>query len=218
VASISADGGTTWYEVQGLRSLSNSWTKYTVDLDAAIAARGLNYTSSFKIRFNQYDNYGISTDGIAIDDILIAQSISSNLTLSLPVQAVTEGASDVIATLNVTPVQTSALTVTLSANTADVLLPATVTVPANTNQITIPVTIVDNPPESARVVQEDALGKNDERVAHKEVRDVARQPLQPRDALALGAELRVEHDLVELWEKIFQRLLAVLVPEEARIG
>lgn len=142
--AISADGGTTWYEVQGLRSLSNSWTKYTVDLDAAIAARGLNYTSSFKIRFNQYDNYGISTDGIAIDDILIAQSISSNLTLSLPVQAVTEGASDVIATLNVTPVQTSALTVTLSANTADVLLPATVTVPANTNQITIPVTIVDD--------------------------------------------------------------------------
>jgi hypothetical protein len=67
--AISADGGTTWYEVQGLRSLSNSWTKYTVDLDAAIAARGLNYTSSFKIRFNQYDNYGISTDGIAIDDI-----------------------------------------------------------------------------------------------------------------------------------------------------
>ncbi|MDZ4405532.1 M36 family metallopeptidase [Prosthecobacter sp.] len=142
--AISADGGTTWYEVQGLRSLSSSWTKYTVDLDAAVAARGLNYTSSFKIRFNQYDNYGISTDGIAIDDILIAQSISNNLALSLPVQAVTEGASDVTATLNVTPTPTSALTVTLSASTADVLLPATVTVPANTSQITIPVTIVDD--------------------------------------------------------------------------
>lgn len=142
--AISADGGTTWYEVQGLRSLSSSWTKYTVDLDAAIAARGLSYTNNFKIRFNQYDNYGISTDGIAIDDILIAQSISNNLALSLPVQAVTEGASDVNATLNVTPAPTSALTVTLSASTADVSLPATVTVPANTSQITIPVTIVDD--------------------------------------------------------------------------
>ena len=48
--------------------------------------------------------------------------------------------------------------------------------------------------------------------------DVPRQPLQPRDALALRAELRVEHHLIQLRQEVFQLLLAVLVPEEARIG
>ena len=68
--AISADGN-TWWEVAGLRSLSSAWTKMTVDLDAAIAAHGLSFNSTFRIRFNQYDNYTISTDGIAIDDISI---------------------------------------------------------------------------------------------------------------------------------------------------
>ncbi|HUW84368.1 MAG TPA: M36 family metallopeptidase [Phycisphaerae bacterium] len=66
-----SEDGQTWYEVRGLRDLSSSYAQITVDLDAAIAAYGLSYNSTFKIRFNQYDNYPISTDGITLDDIEI---------------------------------------------------------------------------------------------------------------------------------------------------
>ena len=68
--AISQDGN-VWYEVQSLRDLSASYQQFTVDLDAAIAGYGLSYEPGFKIRFNQYDNYPIPTDGIAIDDIEI---------------------------------------------------------------------------------------------------------------------------------------------------
>ncbi|MBX7211457.1 MAG: M36 family metallopeptidase [Verrucomicrobiaceae bacterium] len=142
--AVSADGGTTWWEVQPLRSLTSTWTKYTVDLDAAIAARGLSYGANFKIRFNQYDNYTISTDGIAIDDILVAQTLNNNLALALPASVVTEGASDMTATLTVSPAQAAALTVNLAASRADVMVPASVVVPAGATQATFPVTIVDD--------------------------------------------------------------------------
>ena len=71
--AISEDG-TTWYEVQGLRSeLSSTYAQFTVDLDAAIATHGLSFSSDFQIRFNQYDNFffrGDGTgDGIGIDDV-----------------------------------------------------------------------------------------------------------------------------------------------------
>jgi hypothetical protein len=36
---------------------ANTYDPFTVDLDAAIAAHGLSYNSTFRIRFNQYDNY-----------------------------------------------------------------------------------------------------------------------------------------------------------------
>jgi hypothetical protein len=96
--AVSTDG-TNWYEVHSLRSLTSSYAQQTVDLDAAIAARGLAYTKTFKIRFNQYDNYSITTDGIAIDDIRITgnqapvlsaignQTVSVGQTLALTLSA-----------------------------------------------------------------------------------------------------------------------------------
>ena len=73
--------------------------QFTVDLDAAIAAHGLSYNSTFKIRFNQFDNYGITTDGIAIDDILItANPLGVPVTLTMPAQAV-EGTPGLSATI-----------------------------------------------------------------------------------------------------------------------
>ena len=68
--AVSQDG-TTWYEVQGLRSLTGSWSQFTVNLDAAIAPYPISYNSQFRIRFNQYDDFAIPTDGIAVDDIQI---------------------------------------------------------------------------------------------------------------------------------------------------
>ncbi len=75
--AISQDG-VAWYEVQGLRNLATSYVQYTVNLDTAVAAFGLAYNSTFRIRFNQYDNYPIQTsnsDGIGLDDISVTGSL-----------------------------------------------------------------------------------------------------------------------------------------------
>lgn len=141
--AISADGGTNWYEVQGLRAISGIYTKYVVNLDPVMTAHGLSYGSNFKIRFNQYDNYGISTDGIAIDDIVVAETINNTLSLSLP-DSTTEGASALTATLSVTPTPSADLTVALSSNSPDGTVPATVLVPAGAASVTFPVTITDD--------------------------------------------------------------------------
>ncbi|MBI5770411.1 MAG: M36 family metallopeptidase [Verrucomicrobia bacterium] len=79
--AISADG-VNWYEVQPLRAsasppLLDTWSKYVVDLDPLLAARGLTFNSTFKIRFNQYDNYRIPTDGIAIDDLQVLRIVGA---------------------------------------------------------------------------------------------------------------------------------------------
>ena len=78
-----SEDGTTWYEIQALRGMADStYTHFTVDLDAAVAAVGLSYNGSFKIRFNQYDNFSFPSDGICIDDIVITSDGSDDLTAS----------------------------------------------------------------------------------------------------------------------------------------
>ena len=67
--AVSADG-VDWYEIQDLRHLrSDRFTAYDIDLNAAIAALGISYTSSFRIRFCQYDNMPAPMDGISIHAI-----------------------------------------------------------------------------------------------------------------------------------------------------
>lgn len=71
--AISADG-VAWFKVQGLTSAegaTGAWKKYEVDLDAAAADAGISYNGSFKIKFQQYDNYPIPSDGFALDDITV---------------------------------------------------------------------------------------------------------------------------------------------------
>jgi len=78
--SVSADG-TTWYKVQGLTTYEGAtrgWKKFEVNLDAALAAARINYTSTFKIKFQQYDNFPISSDGFAFDDIEVFESLIDN--------------------------------------------------------------------------------------------------------------------------------------------
>jgi M6 family metalloprotease-like protein len=77
--AISADG-TTWYKVQGLvdgDGIDSDYRMFVVDLDAAIASAGITYNSTFRIKFQQYDNYAISSDGFAFDDILITADDST---------------------------------------------------------------------------------------------------------------------------------------------
>lgn len=69
--AVSADGK-TWHKVQGLSSvdgISSAWKRFEVDLDAAVAKAGIRYTSAFKIKFQQYDNYPAGSDGFAFDEI-----------------------------------------------------------------------------------------------------------------------------------------------------
>ena len=67
--AISVDG-VDWYEIQDLRSLrSDRFTAYDIDLNAAIAAVGLSYTSAFRIRFCQYDNNPAPKDGFFLHEI-----------------------------------------------------------------------------------------------------------------------------------------------------
>jgi hypothetical protein len=117
--AISADG-TTWYEVQGLRSLSNSWQQYTVDLDAAIAAAGISYNAAFKIRFNQYDNFTIPSDGIAIDDIVVGQTVDTHLAITFPA-VLNEGSGPAIGTVSATPAPAADLVVTLASSVPEQL-------------------------------------------------------------------------------------------------
>ncbi|OYW31197.1 MAG: hypothetical protein B7Z47_01765, partial [Chthoniobacter sp. 12-60-6] len=142
--AISADGGSNWYEVQGLRDISGIYTKYVVDLDPVMTAYGLSYGANFKFRFNQYDNYAISTDGIAIDDIVVSETVNNTLALSM-VETATEGGAPVTATLSVTPAPAADLTVTLTSSTVDASVPATVLVPAGSTSVTFPVTLYDDP-------------------------------------------------------------------------
>jgi len=141
--AISADG-TQWYEVQGLRTFNNAWVSYTVDLDAAIATHGLAYNANFKIRFNQFDNFTISTDGMAFDDIEILQAVGNRLSMTLPVSA-SEDAGTVNGTLHVQPVSATDLTVSLSSSAApQASVPASVVVPAGQAEVPFTITLVDD--------------------------------------------------------------------------
>jgi len=61
-------GGLNWYLVTNLTS---SFNQKSFDLDPIVQAAGISYTSDFRIKFQQYDNYGWSTDGRAFDNISI---------------------------------------------------------------------------------------------------------------------------------------------------
>ena len=71
--AMSADG-VHWAKVHGLTAgegSSNSYGYFEVALDPILAARGWSYTSTFKIKFQQYDNSTITADGFAFDDIAL---------------------------------------------------------------------------------------------------------------------------------------------------
>lgn len=143
--AMSADG-TTWYEIQPLRSplVSGTWTQFTVDLDAAIALRGLAYSSNFKIRFNQYDNFAIITDGIAIDDIAIVRVVTNRVTFTVPA-TLAENSAPVTGVVSATPTPSSPLTVALVSSLPGTLaVPANVTIPGGQPSATFTLTPVDD--------------------------------------------------------------------------
>ncbi len=83
---ISDDGGANFTKIQDLNGGSytnNSWSEWNIDIDAVAAANGISLNSTFVIKFQQYDNYMATTDGMAFDDI----AVSSGPTGTAPVAA-----------------------------------------------------------------------------------------------------------------------------------
>jgi hypothetical protein len=71
---FSSNGGTSYVKVYNLNGGSfsdNTWRLQSLDLDALAASAGLSLTSTFVVKFQQYDDYPITTDGFAIDDISV---------------------------------------------------------------------------------------------------------------------------------------------------
>ncbi len=66
--------GTNWVKVQGLTAgegSGNGYRRFEVALDPLRNAHGLAYTSTFRIKFQQYDYYPIPYRGFAFDDIAL---------------------------------------------------------------------------------------------------------------------------------------------------
>lgn len=69
---LSDDGGENFVKVHDLTgAANNTWTAVSLDLAALATANSLSLSEEFVIRFQQYDNYGATTDGIAIDYVYV---------------------------------------------------------------------------------------------------------------------------------------------------
>jgi len=66
---ISDDGGSIFKKIYSLTGGSSTYQKVTIDLSDAIDFEDMDHSGTFVIKFQQYDNYKMTTDGIAIDDI-----------------------------------------------------------------------------------------------------------------------------------------------------
>lgn len=71
---FSSNGGSSFVKVQNLSGSSTAWQTFSLDLDALAAANGLSLSSTFIVKFQQYDNYPIATDGFAFDEISVTGS------------------------------------------------------------------------------------------------------------------------------------------------
>ena len=143
--AISEDG-IVWYEVQGLRGIPSDYTEFTVSLDEALAAHGLSYNSTFRIRFNQIDDNPIPFDGIGLDDISLTGVPAYRLKLIVPSQA-REGVGELSGqgTVRLAAPLTDALIVSLaSGDEARVKVPSSVTIPAGATNATFSLVIPDD--------------------------------------------------------------------------
>jgi hypothetical protein len=86
---FSDDGGDTFKKVYELKPQSysnNYWRKFSLDVDELASTNDLELTNNFVIKFQQYDNYKIPSDGFAFDDI----SISVDYPLDKPISDLQE--------------------------------------------------------------------------------------------------------------------------------
>jgi PKD repeat protein len=71
---FSNNGGSSFVKVFNLNGASyanQAWQNFTLDVDQLAAGAGLSLTSTFVVKFQQYDNYPMTSDGFAFDDISV---------------------------------------------------------------------------------------------------------------------------------------------------
>ncbi|MFZ5981492.1 MAG: PKD domain-containing protein [Candidatus Zixiibacteriota bacterium] len=68
---FSDDGGSTFTKVYSLANGSTTWQQIALDVDALASSYSLDLNGTFVVKFQQYDNYVITTDGMAFDDISV---------------------------------------------------------------------------------------------------------------------------------------------------
>ncbi|MEM7396379.1 MAG: hypothetical protein AAF492_28925, partial [Verrucomicrobiota bacterium] len=74
--AISADG-INWFPVLHPTNQPNGvWSLYTIDLAAEAATAGIPLNNSFQIKFQQFDNAALTTDGRGWDGIKVYRSIT----------------------------------------------------------------------------------------------------------------------------------------------
>ncbi|MHB8080483.1 MAG: S8 family serine peptidase, partial [Candidatus Krumholzibacteriia bacterium] len=84
---FSNNGGTSFvkvYNLDGAATTNNVWYQLNLDLDALAATAGLALNSTFVVKIQQYDNYPITTDGMAFDDISVTAVTANTLTVTAP--------------------------------------------------------------------------------------------------------------------------------------
>jgi uncharacterized repeat protein (TIGR01451 family) len=143
--AISEDG-VLWFEVQSLRGIPASYTNFTVNLDDAIRRFGLSYSGRFRVRINQYDNFQIPFDGLAIDDVSVTGIPFRRLSVQMPPE-VPEDAG--VLTNRGLVLLGSAATMDLvvalvSSDAGRLRVPAKVTIPAGARSALFDLTLIDN--------------------------------------------------------------------------
>ncbi len=78
---ISDNGGTTFTQIinlQGGNYTDLAWQSFNFDLDSINTVHGLSFTSTYVIKFQQYDNYYFAggNDGFLFDDIFVGNGCS----------------------------------------------------------------------------------------------------------------------------------------------
>ncbi|MEO0652954.1 MAG: hypothetical protein AAFZ65_19925, partial [Planctomycetota bacterium] len=71
---FSDDDGASYVKVANLNggsTTNNSWQQVTLDLDALASSAGLSLNSTFVVKFQQYDNYPIASDGFCFDAVSV---------------------------------------------------------------------------------------------------------------------------------------------------
>ncbi|HEX2836800.1 MAG TPA: alpha-amylase family glycosyl hydrolase [Phycisphaerales bacterium] len=72
-----SNNGTTWTKVDSFPAVASTFSTRTVNLSSAAAAAGFVPGSTFQIRWQEYDNSPLASDGVAIDDVAVTGRVKS---------------------------------------------------------------------------------------------------------------------------------------------
>ncbi len=70
-----SEDGVTWVQALSLNGGTSSYVTKYLQLDPIVDQAGLGYGPDFRVRFQWRDDFGIPTDGFALDDIEIAPGV-----------------------------------------------------------------------------------------------------------------------------------------------